>query len=559
MRNIALLAALVLCTSVVKADWIPLDADAFTSQTLEVTEMISMWSDAVTRLTEENNAVDDMYDNYLEARSDFVSQASAANWILNSDLEDQRDEIATYYQLYQALDFLSEYYDDMVYELRHTAGMTYEGVLQDAYDGAESAEYEQYAKDSAQIFIELDKAEDFWDEMAKINTPAVATGVHELFPYVQDAHDCILTGYSGSSLPQDWSGESFTDVADLDWGKYGGGQGDILPFNGAVGSFLINLQHQSTCTPINPPLWIPGMLSTEDGSEDDWDELKVWVSTNSDSGDSFEIKESGDGSGEIDVNGSNVEFEGAVIGTWSGVGTSASPLTITINGDPDCTDEAMDALLSHIVYNSSWSHHPSTASKVFTIQVKTGTPTTYSTTHSVTITDRNDTPAISATTSSGTFAESNGNPVNLCLGFDIDDADLDDYDDTDMVFKVSTDRSGGFPAGSTIGILDIGPSDVNVSGSNVRYGTTVLGTISGAASTNDWTINFDEEKVDDQTTYTTQAMLERVIRRVQYDNTGSGLTDETFDVQLYFLDGCNDTSDSKYADEIDFSLTIDGV
>ena len=54
-------------------------------------------------------------------------------------------------------------------------------------------------------------------------------------------------------------------------------------------------------------------------------------------------------------------------------------------------------------------------------------------------------PEISATTTSGTFKESTGNPVNLCLGFDIDDPDLDNYAATAILFDVTTARSGGFP------------------------------------------------------------------------------------------------------------------
>ena len=112
-------------------------------------------------------------------------------------------------------------------------------------------------------------------------------------------------------------------------------------------------------------------------------------------------------------------------------------------------------------------------------------------------------------------------------------------------------------------ILDISSTDIHVDGTNddeIHYNNTKIGTISGAASTNNWTLTFNKTWCDSASSpYTTQGLIERAISRVQYDNSGSSLTDETFDVTLYFKDGCPDPDDNPIADKLAFELTIDGV
>ena len=85
--------------------------------------------------------------------------------------------------------------------------------------------------------------------------------------------------------------------------------------------------------------------------------------------DVFSIRNQGTGSGQIGVSGSNVTYEGVVIGTFTG-GTGLAPLNIVFNAA--ATEEAVTALVKNITYENTNTDNPTASARSVTIDLTDG-------------------------------------------------------------------------------------------------------------------------------------------------------------------------------------------
>ena len=149
--------------------------------------------------------------------------------------------------------------------------------------------------------------------------------------------------------------------------------------------------------------------------------------------DRLAIRHQGTGAGQVGVSGSNVSYEGTVIGTFSGGTNGSTPLVITFDADAD--QDAVQAVLRNITY-ANVSDDPSAAARTVRFVLTDGDGGTSNVdTATINLIPVNDAPLLDldANNSSGqggadfaaTFIE-DGGPVAIADA----DAVLSDVDDT---------------------------------------------------------------------------------------------------------------------------------
>jgi hypothetical protein len=109
------------------------------------------------------------------------------------------------------------------------------------------------------------------------------------------------------------------------------------------------------------------MISDEGQDNYDTGNLTVTV-TNPDPGDLLAVRNQGVENDQIGVDGTDVTYEGVVIGTWAG-GDGANPLVITLNDQ--ATVEATEALMRNVTYSNT-SDNPSRIARVVEFVIDDG-------------------------------------------------------------------------------------------------------------------------------------------------------------------------------------------
>jgi len=170
--------------------------------------------------------------------------------------------------------------------------------------------------------------------------------------------------------------------------------------------------------------------------------------------DVLSIVNQGTGSGQIGVSGSNVTYEGTVIGTFSG-GSGTNDLVISLNGL--ATPAAAQALVRDIGYSDSNSADPSVVARSIQVTVDDGDGGTSSNANvTATVIGVNDAPTLSATGGTRTFTE-NGSAVNPFSGVSIDTVEGGQSIKT-ITFSVSNVTDGSNEVvnidGSDIALID---------------------------------------------------------------------------------------------------------
>ncbi|MDQ7250100.1 beta strand repeat-containing protein [Dongia sedimenti] len=172
--------------------------------------------------------------------------------------------------------------------------------------------------------------------------------------------------------------------------------------------------------------------------------LTVSFTANGTSADQLSVLNQGNGAGQIGVAGSNITYEGVVIGTFSG-GVNGAALVITFNSDT-ATPAAIRALIQDIAYANS-SDNPSTADRTVTYTLVDGDGTalggtdTGTGTATVHVTAVNDAPFLLPLTLTN-YTEDQTKSVELSTLHAVQDPDS-------TVFTWHVD--GALPAGVTLG------------------------------------------------------------------------------------------------------------
>jgi hypothetical protein len=106
----------------------------------------------------------------------------------------------------------------------------------------------------------------------------------------------------------------------------------------------------ATYTEGDPPVFLAYDAAFDDDNED-WDGATMTVSiAGGTAGDQLTIDDFGTGPGELGLDGSNVTYEGQIVGTWSG-GVNGAPLVVTFNADACAC--AVELLAGSILYENT--------------------------------------------------------------------------------------------------------------------------------------------------------------------------------------------------------------
>lgn len=170
--------------------------------------------------------------------------------------------------------------------------------------------------------------------------------------------------------------------------------------------------------------------------------ITATLTANSSPDDRVSIRSQGNGTGQISVTGSQVFYQGNLIGTFSG-GVGSSPLVVLLGNTPNATSGAVQALLRAIQFETL-GDDPTSLTRTLSIVVTDGidgssTPVT----KLINVVPVNDVPVVTVSGDTLSYPE-NGPPLPVDIFATVTDAD-------------STDFNGGYLQVSIIG-NDSGPS-----------------------------------------------------------------------------------------------------
>ena len=290
-------------------------------------------------------------------------------------------------------------------------------------------------------------------------------------------------------------------------------------------------------------------VSDVDSSDFDTGTLTVAFTAGSDSAeDVLAIQNVGTGAGQIGVSGSNVTYAGTTIGTFTG-GTSGSDLVITLNSSADAT--AVGALIQNITYENTDTDNPTTGSRTVRYVLTDGdggTSANYDTT--VTFTAVNDVPTIT-NLGGDTLAYTEGDGaqvIDQSTNAAVTDVDSSDFDTGTLTVAFT---AGSDSAEDELAIQNVGTGagQIGVSGSNVTYAGTTIGTFTGGTGGADLVITFNSNA-----DATSTAAL---IQNITYENTDTdNPTTGSRTVRYVLTDGDGGTS-ANYDTTVAFTADND--
>ncbi|TKB90336.1 MAG: tandem-95 repeat protein [Nitrospira sp.] len=273
------------------------------------------------------------------------------------------------------------------------------------------------------------------------------------------------------------------------------------------------------------------LVADVDSTNLDTGTLTVSIPSGGDSAeDVLSIRNQGTGSGQIGVSGSNITYEGVTIGTFTG-GSGGTNLVITLNAS--ATPTAVTALVQNITYQNTDTSAPTTGARTVRYVLTDGdggTSANYDTT--VTVSGVNDAPVVTPVAPDVTFVEGGLAQLIDATGtiVDVDSANFDGG-----VMTVSISANGTVDDRLVVGNWGTGPGQVGVSGSNVTYGGTVIGTVSGGTSGSDpLLVTFNANA--------TAAAAQEVYRSIQFNNVSENPSTATRTLTIGLTDGDGGTA-----------------
>ncbi len=221
-------------------------------------------------------------------------------------------------------------------------------------------------------------------------------------------------------------------------------------------------------------------------------------------------------------------------GMSSVVNTAVSgQITVTLTGNASAAD--YQTALKAITFSNS-SATPDTTTRSVTVKVNDGSSDSNVATTSITVTSVNSAPALSNLNGdSVTFTEGGSAALLDASGnATVTDADSADFSGGTLTASIVTNRVSGEDVLSLVN-QGTGAGQIGLSGSNVTYGGTVIGTLAGGTGTNDLVITFNANA--------TPAAVQALVRDLTYANSnGTDPTTSNRTVRVTVSDGDGGTS-----------------
>ena len=284
-----------------------------------------------------------------------------------------------------------------------------------------------------------------------------------------------------------------------------------------------------------PALLAPtGTVVDIDGLDFDTGTLSVNLTSGGTIDDQLAIQAVGDGTGEVNISGADVLYEGVVIGTYTGVVDGLSPMVVTFNANAD--QIAVEAVLQSVNF-ASVDHDP-TVSRTFEITLTDGDGGSVNVSESIAITPVNDAPSVNSLAGDSVIVANNATIVSLDPGSAAVISDPDNPVDLSggslQVVGNSFDVSDQIRI-DTSGNVAVSPSYAD--GATISVSGVSIGTLSGVS---------DGGLILSLNSDATVARVEEVIQSFTFSSTSSNFGARTVDFILIDGDGTanggNDTS-----------------
>jgi len=264
--------------------------------------------------------------------------------------------------------------------------------------------------------------------------------------------------------------------------------------------------------------------------------LQVAIFANGDAADRLQLADSG----QVTISGSAVSYGGTVVGSWS-VGDMANPLRVDFAGAAATPVVAKDVLRAVRFANASAA--PSAAPRTLRATLSDGQDTSAPATVVVAVATVNDPPVITVPDAPN-FTEAGG-AVRLTPNATVSDPDSANFDGGSITVRLAA----GANAADELLVVHEGdaPGQVGVTGSELRYSGTVIGTAVGGSGFAPLVVSFSSTTV-------TPAVARAVLRRVGFDNASSNPLAGARTVAARVADG-----DGGQSSEVSLTLQVTDV
>jgi hypothetical protein len=302
-----------------------------------------------------------------------------------------------------------------------------------------------------------------------------------------------------------------------------------------------SLPYQS---PLPPSAIAPTAIVTDSDSPFFTGGSLVVTETNGSSNDLLVVINQGSGANQIGVSGANVFDQGTLIGTITSFGSSSSPLSISLNGSASLND--VQDLVRAIGFGITGSASSQARSFAFTLNDGGGAaPVTQST--SVQVNVGNAAPLVILPPSVSYFIGSP--PVTVSPSAIVSDPGARDFNGGSMSISITQ----GATANDRLSILSqgTGRGQVMVSGKNVYYSGTLIGTLSmgGGIGQNPLVLTFNQQS--------SPAAAQAILSAVQFSTSGANSVGPRL-LQVIVVDNAHLTSAPAF-EQINVSLPTNVV
>jgi VCBS repeat-containing protein len=266
------------------------------------------------------------------------------------------------------------------------------------------------------LTVNADGSFDF-DTNGQYEDVAVGATYIETFTYtVSDGNGGTDTATGSITINGENDTPTITDLA-----------GDTLNYTEGDGSVVIEQGGDAAVADIDSADFDGGNLSV------------FFFSGNDDAEDVLSIRNQGTGSGQIGVSGTDVTYEGTIIGTFTG-GSSGANLVVTFNANAN--QAATTALIQNITYENTDTDNPTTGTRNIHFQVADGDgDTSVSHVAQVNVGANNDTPTID-TNAGATASEGGGIIIDSSM---LSASDVDN-DNSTLTYTITDVADNGFVA-----------------------------------------------------------------------------------------------------------------
>ncbi|TKB92562.1 MAG: tandem-95 repeat protein, partial [Nitrospira sp.] len=318
------------------------------------------------------------------------------------------------------------------------------------------------------------------------------------------------------------------------------GSGGTLTATGSTTVTITATNDAPVITPLGPDVTFveggmpqvfdaTGNIVDADSANFDGGVLTISISTNGTADDRLIVGNWGTGPGQVGTSGSNVTYEGVVIGTASGGTSGSDPLVVTFN--TSATPSAVQEVYRSIQFENV-SDAPSTATRQLTIGLTDGDGGTATPqTKLVYVQVTNDAPVM-------TFGEGDKNFTEGALAVIIDalpnvsDLDSTNFDTGTLTITISANPS----VDDRVELLNagMGAGQIGVSGTNVYYGGTLIGTQAGGIGAVPFVVTFNANA--------DASIVGEVMANIRFWVAGDAPSTATRTVEAVLIDGDGGTS-----------------